>query len=127
MKGINRESSKAMSKFGLWYRTVARPPLIRVRKVQIVVEIVKIQTFLSRRVRQSLNLHAAKSKLGSRSDQEFVAKGSDTVKRQALFPHAALQYEYSSQSVQFVNLSFSQFVAGEIEIITGGKLRERRR
>jgi hypothetical protein len=52
------------------------------------------------------------------------AKASDKVRKQALYPHAALQFEYVSENVEFKHLSFSQFVAGELEIITGGDISE---
>jgi hypothetical protein len=76
----------------------------------------------------------AKSKSGrksskSRRRRRYVksgirAKASDKVKEQALYPHAALQFEFVSENVEFKNLSFSQFVAGELEIITGGEISD---
>ena len=35
------------------------------------------------------------------------------------WPHTALQYEYVSESVEFMSLDIKMFVAGEIEIVMG--------
>ena len=36
-----------------------------------------------------------------------------------LWPHTALQYEYVSESVEFMSLDMKMFIAGEIEIVLG--------
>ena len=44
-------------------------------------------------------------------------KSADSVKFPQIWPHAALQYEYVSESVSFMSLDVKMFVAGELEII----------
>ena len=44
-------------------------------------------------------------------------KSSDTVKFPQIWPHSALQFEYVSDSVSFMSLDISKFVAGEIEVV----------
>ena len=48
-------------------------------------------------------------------------KSSDSVLFPQLWPHTALQYEYVSDSVEFMSLDIKMFVAGEIEIILGSR------
>jgi hypothetical protein len=50
------------------------------------------------------------------------AKNSERVDHQEAYPHAALQFQFASKPVKFRELKFSQFVAGELEIITNGKI-----
>ena len=44
-------------------------------------------------------------------------KSADSVKFPQIWPHAALQYEFVSESVSFMSLDVKMFVAGELEII----------
>ena len=45
-------------------------------------------------------------------------KASDKVKYPQTWPHSVLQFEFVSQNVQFKDLTFNMFVAGECEILT---------
>ena len=51
-------------------------------------------------------------------------KTMDTVVNKQKYPHAALQLEFlwgwNGENIDYGKLSFGLFVAGEIEIITGG-------
>ena len=44
-------------------------------------------------------------------------KSADSVKFPQIWPHAALQYEFFSESVSFMSMDVKMFVAGELEII----------
>ena len=46
-------------------------------------------------------------------------KSADSVLFPQLWPHTALQYEYVSESVEFMSLDIKMLVAGEIEIVLG--------
>ena len=45
-------------------------------------------------------------------------KASDRVKHPQTWPHSVLQFEFVSQNIQFKDISFKMFVAGELEILT---------
>ena len=45
-------------------------------------------------------------------------KASDIVKYPQIWPHSVLQFEFVSQNIQFKDISFKMFVAGELEILT---------
>lgn len=49
-------------------------------------------------------------------------KSSDSVLFPQIWPHSALQYEYVSESVDFMSLDIKTFVAGELEIILGKRI-----
>ena len=44
-------------------------------------------------------------------------KTSDNAKHPQIWPHSVLQFEIVSQNVQFKDLSFKMFVAGELEVL----------
>ncbi|WAR25615.1 hypothetical protein MAR_011319, partial [Mya arenaria] len=46
------------------------------------------------------------------------AKSADKVKHTQKYPHSQLRYEFVTQNIEFENLTFSLFVAGELEIIS---------
>ena len=46
-------------------------------------------------------------------------KSADSVLVPQFWPHTALQYEYVSESVEFMSLDIKRFVAGEIKIVIG--------
>lgn len=58
-----------------------------------------------------------KRKKRHRRKSGLVSKIKDKVKRPQHFPHNVLQYEYVSKKVEFKELTFNMFVAGELEII----------
>lgn len=53
-----------------------------------------------------------------------MTKASDKVIQQLMWPHAALQYEYVNESLEFKDLDMKRFIAGELEIITSGQISE---
>ena len=57
--------------------------------------------------------HKKKSKKSGMSK-----KASDRVKYPQIWPHSVLQFEFVSQNIQFKDISFKMFVAGELEILT---------
>jgi len=54
-----------------------------------------------------------------------VKKATSCVQKRQKWAHAALQGEFGRSKVSFDELVFRQFVAGELEIITGGKICSR--
>ena len=50
-------------------------------------------------------------------------KSADSVKFPQIWPHAALQYEFVSESVSFMSFDVKMFVAGELEIILSKQIR----
>ena len=59
-----------------------------------------------------------KSKKSSKKKKSgLVRKSTDKVKNPQSFPHNYLQFEYVSKELKFKQLTFKQFVAGELEII----------
>ena len=57
----------------------------------------------------------------------ITAKASDRVKHPQKWPQAHLQYEHVSKQVQFKDLDFKLFIAGELEIISEDGLPESER
>jgi hypothetical protein len=53
-----------------------------------------------------------------------VAKATDYVKFPQTWPHVALQDDFSNQSLEFNDLDFRLFVAGELEIATSQDIQE---
>ena len=57
----------------------------------------------------------------------ITAKASDRVKHPQKWPQAHLQYEHVSKQIQFKDLDFKLFIAGELEIISEDGLPESER
>ena len=57
----------------------------------------------------------------------LVAKSTDQVRFPQTWPHVALQDEFFQQSLEFKDLDFRLFVAGELEIATSPDISERER
>ena len=64
-------------------------------------------------VKKSSKVQKRRKKLKSGLHQ----KSADSVKFPQIWPHAALQFEFVSESVSFMSLDVKMFVAGELEII----------
>jgi hypothetical protein len=62
------------------------------------------------------------SRKGKRSG--IYAKSSDVVKYPQYWPHCLLEFGFVSKSVEYKDLDFHTFVAGELEILTSGKLSQ---
>lgn len=54
----------------------------------------------------------------------LVAKATDVVRFPQTWPHVALQDDFSNQSLEFNDLDFRLFVAGELEIATSSDIQE---
>ena len=69
-------------------------------------------------------MQAEDSKKSKKNHKSGIYKKSaDTVKFPQIWPHSALQFEYVSESVSFMSLDVTKFVAGEIEVILSRKTR----
>ena len=70
--------------------------------------------------------HKSRKKHSKKSKKSGMSKkASDKVKFPQTWPHSVLQYEFVSQNVQFKDLTFNMFVAGECEILTSKHISQK--
>lgn len=66
-----------------------------------------------------------KAKSKSKQKSGIHAKSSKWVKKPQTYPHALLDNQYVMNETRYKDLSFGQFVAGELEVILSGKMKTR--
>jgi hypothetical protein len=75
-------------------------------------------------------LHSSSVKKHNRHSNKHTKSGitskcSDSVKNRQKYPHSTLRFDFVNRNITFEKIDFNLFVAGELEIISSPKIREK--